>query len=103
MAMKAAIYREFGARIAIEDLPDPEPAPDGVVLRIMATGVCRSDWHGWQGHDPDIQLPHVPGHELSGVIEAAGSDGTGLIVSTSDQTARDTPAENMEAFREELT
>ncbi len=76
MAMKAAIYREFGARIAIEDLPDPEPAPDGVVLRIMATGVCRSDWHRWQGHDPDIQLPHVPGHELAGVIEAVGSDVT---------------------------
>lgn len=72
--MKAAIYKEFGARVAIEDLPDPKPVPDGVVLRIMATGVCRSDWHGWQGHDPDIQLPHVPGHELAGVIEAVGGD-----------------------------
>jgi len=39
---------------------------------VMATGVCRSDWHGWQGHDPDIRLPHVPGHELAGVIEAVG-------------------------------
>jgi alcohol dehydrogenase len=38
----------------------------------MASGVCRSDWHGWQGHDPDIELPHVPGHELAGVIEAVG-------------------------------
>jgi alcohol dehydrogenase len=38
----------------------------------MASGVCRSDWHGWQGHDPDIQLPHVPGHELAGIIEAVG-------------------------------
>ena len=74
MVMKAAIYREFGARVAVEDLPDPAPAPDGVVVGIMATGVCRSDWHGWQGHDPDIQLPHVPGHELAGVVEAVGSD-----------------------------
>ena len=42
----------------------------------MATGVCRSDWHGWMGHDPDIVLPHVPGHELAGVISAVGSDVT---------------------------
>jgi alcohol dehydrogenase len=38
----------------------------------MASGVCLSDWHGWQGHDPDIVLPHVPGHELAGVVEAVG-------------------------------
>jgi alcohol dehydrogenase len=42
----------------------------------MATGVCRSDWHGWMGHDPDIRLPHVPGHELAGVVEAAGREVT---------------------------
>jgi alcohol dehydrogenase len=48
-------------------------APEGgVVLKVMASGVCLSDWHGWQGHDPDIVLPHVPGHELAGVIEAVG-------------------------------
>ncbi|MBP0575630.1 alcohol dehydrogenase catalytic domain-containing protein, partial [Mycobacterium tuberculosis] len=38
-----------------------------------ATGLCRSDWHGWMGHDPDIRLPHVPGHELAGVIVAVGA------------------------------
>jgi len=38
----------------------------------MASGVCLSDWHGWQGHDPDIELPHVPGHELAGIVEAVG-------------------------------
>jgi alcohol dehydrogenase len=40
----------------------------------MATGLCRSDWHGWMGHDPDVQPPHVPGHEFAGVIEAVGKD-----------------------------
>ena len=45
-------------------------------MKVMANGVCRSDWHGWMGHDPDIQLPHVPGHELSGVVEAVGKDVT---------------------------
>jgi alcohol dehydrogenase len=40
----------------------------------MANGLCRSDWHGWMGHDTDIHLPHVPGHELAGVIEAVGKN-----------------------------
>jgi alcohol dehydrogenase len=43
-----------------------------VVVRVEATGLCRSDWHGWQGHDPDITLPHVPGHELAGTVEEVG-------------------------------
>jgi alcohol dehydrogenase len=41
---------------------------------VEASGICRSDWHGWQGHDPDIKsMPHVPGHELAGIIEETGS------------------------------
>lgn len=72
--MKAAIYRAFGEQLSIEELPDPEPTAGGVVISVRATGLCRSDWHGWMGHDPDIRLPHVPGHELAGVIEAVGSD-----------------------------
>ena len=72
--MKAAIYRAFGEPLCIETLPDPEPSTGGVVISVGATGLCRSDWHGWMGHDPDIRLPHVPGHELAGVIEAVGRD-----------------------------
>ncbi len=72
--MKAAIYDKFQAPIRIENLPDPTPPADGVVVRVAANGICRSDWHGWMGHDPDIVLPHVPGHELAGVIEAVGKD-----------------------------
>jgi alcohol dehydrogenase len=56
---------------------DPAPAEHGVVVRVEATGLCRSDWHGWMGHDPDITLPHVPGHELAGVIEAVGAGVSG--------------------------
>ena len=73
-AVRAAIYRKYRGPIVIESFPDPEPAPDGVVLRVEANGVCRSDWHGWVGHDPDIVLPHVPGHEIAGVVEEVGSD-----------------------------
>lgn len=57
----------------IRDVPDPVPSPDGVVIDVKATGLCRSDWHGWKGHDPDIRLPHVPGHEFAGVVAATGS------------------------------
>ena len=72
--MKAAIYEAFGGPISIKNVPDPAPSDDGVVLRVEATGICRSDWHGWMGHDPDIRLPHVPGHELAGVVEQVGRD-----------------------------
>lgn len=71
--MRAVVFREFKGPLELERVPDPSPAPDGVVLRVESTGVCRSDWHGWQGHDPDVVLPHVPGHELAGEIVAVGN------------------------------
>lgn len=72
--MRAAVYHAFGEPLTIEDVADPTPPPGGVVIAVNATGLCRSDWHGWMGHDPGIQLPHVPGHELAGVVEAVGAD-----------------------------
>jgi alcohol dehydrogenase len=67
--MRAVRYQEFGGTLTLTEVPDPTPPPGGVVLEITATGLCRSDWHGWQGHDDDItSLPHTPGHELAGVI-----------------------------------
>jgi alcohol dehydrogenase len=70
--MKAMYYTEFAKPPSLEVLPDPTPALEGVVVRVEATGLCLSDWHGWMGHDRDISLPHVPGHELAGVVETAG-------------------------------
>ncbi len=70
--MRAAIYESFQGPVEVRDVADPMPSDDGAVLRVEATGVCRSDWHGWMGHDPDITVPHVPGHELAGVVEAVG-------------------------------
>ncbi|MFF9812051.1 zinc-dependent alcohol dehydrogenase family protein [Streptomyces sp. NPDC014006] len=71
--MRAVVFERFGERAEVRQVPDPAPAEHGVVVRVAATGLCRSDWHGWQGHDPDISLPHVPGHELAGVVEAVGA------------------------------
>jgi alcohol dehydrogenase len=70
--MRAVVFEEFGKAPTVQTVPDPNPSPDGVVVKVEATGLCRSDWHGWMGHDPDIRLPHVPGHELAGVVVAAG-------------------------------
>jgi len=72
--MKAAIYEKFQGPITIQNIPDPTPKSDGVVVKVNATGLCRSDWHGWMGHDQDIVLPHVPGHELAGTIVEIGKD-----------------------------
>jgi alcohol dehydrogenase len=72
--MKAMFYDLFGKVPTVETVPDPSPTRRGVVVEVAATGVCRSDWHGWLGHDPDIHLPHVPGHEFAGRIVAVGQD-----------------------------
>jgi len=74
--VRAVYYESFQGPVTLEQLPDPEPRPDGVVIRVRASGLCRSDWHGWMGHDADIRLPHVPGHELAGVVEVVGRDVT---------------------------
>ncbi|MEV6018421.1 MULTISPECIES: zinc-dependent alcohol dehydrogenase family protein [unclassified Streptomyces] len=75
--MRAVVFERYGEPAGVREVADPVPAEHGVVVRVEATGLCRSDWHGWMGHDPDITLPHVPGHELAGVIEAAGAGVTG--------------------------
>jgi alcohol dehydrogenase len=70
--MRAAIYHQFREPLIIQNVGDPVPSKEGVVIAVKATGLCRSDWHGWMGHDPDIRVPHVPGHELAGEIAAKG-------------------------------
>ncbi|MCM0640010.1 alcohol dehydrogenase catalytic domain-containing protein [Cellulomonas wangsupingiae] len=72
--MRAVVVDEFGTTPQVRRVPDPVCPPDGVVVRVAATGVCRSDWHAWQGHDDDVRLPHVPGHELAGTVVEAGPD-----------------------------
>jgi alcohol dehydrogenase len=68
--MRAVIFEEFGGSVDVRSVSDPAPSPGGVVLEVHATGLCRSDWHAWAGHD-DITLPHVP-HDLAGVVAAVG-------------------------------
>ncbi len=70
--MRASVVHAFREPAAVETVPDPRTPDDGVVVEVRASGVCRSDWHAWMGHDPVIRLPHVPGHELAGVVAAVG-------------------------------
>jgi alcohol dehydrogenase len=70
--MRAVLFREFGAMPELAEVPTPKATPTGAIISVKATGLCRSDWHGWMGHDDGIRLPHVPGHELAGVVEAVG-------------------------------
>jgi alcohol dehydrogenase len=71
--VRALVFEEFGGPLTVREVPDPAPPADGVVVEVGASGICRSDWHGWAGHDPDVVLPHVPGHELAGTVAAVGA------------------------------
>ena len=70
--MRAIYFSEFNGKISVRDVPQPQAPKSGVVIKVEATGLCRSDWHGWAGHDSDIHLPHVPGHELAGTVFEVG-------------------------------
>ena len=71
--MKAVLYEKFRAPLKVADVPDPVPTDSSVIIKVMASGICRSDWHGWLGRDSDIKkLPHVPGHEFAGIVESIG-------------------------------
>jgi alcohol dehydrogenase len=72
--MKAIMYNEFGGKIHFKNIPSPTCDKDGIIIKVVATGLCLSDWHGWMGHDKDISLPHVPGHELAGEVVEIGQN-----------------------------
>lgn len=71
--MRAVVYDRVGAPPEIREIDPPRCPPDGVVVRVLATGVCRSDWHAWRGHDP-VPLPMVPGHEYAGTVREVGRE-----------------------------
>ena len=70
--MRAAVLTGPRA-VSIEEVAAPDCPEDGVVLRVLACGVCRSDWHAWTGSDPDIAFPQVIGHEYCGEVIATGA------------------------------
>lgn len=70
--MRAAVLRAYNEDLSVEDVPAPGCEPDGVVLKVLACGVCRSDWHGWTGEHPRVKPGRIGGHEYSGEVVEAG-------------------------------
>lgn len=73
--MKAMVLegvRDYNLR----DVPMPVCPPHGVLIKVMANGICRSDWHKWRGEYPNQKFPMILGHEMSGVVEQVGSQVT---------------------------
>jgi len=70
--MRAAVLTRYNADLEIQDLPEPDCPVDGVVLKVLACGVCRSDWHGWSGEHPRVRPGQIGGHEYCGEVVAAG-------------------------------
>lgn len=70
--MRAAVLREYNADLSIEEVPDPVCPEDGVVLKVLSCGVCRSDWHGWTGEHPRVKPGQIGGHEYCGEVVEAG-------------------------------
>jgi alcohol dehydrogenase len=72
--MRAVVVERMGAVPAVRDWDPPVCPPDGALVRVHACGVCRSDWHAWQGHDASVTVPYVPGHEWAGEVVEVGTD-----------------------------
>lgn len=70
--MRALVVDAARSRPEVREVPQPVAPAGGVVVRVVATGICRSDWHAWAGHD-EIGYPHVPGHELAGEVVEVGA------------------------------
>jgi S-(hydroxymethyl)glutathione dehydrogenase/alcohol dehydrogenase len=70
--MKAAVLREVGKPMAIEEVQIAEPAAQEVLVRVKAVGLCHSDLHVIDGHLPSA-LPIILGHEAAGIVERVGS------------------------------
>jgi len=72
--MRAAVLRTYREDLSIEEVADPVCESHGVVLKVLACGVCRSDWHGWVGEHPRVKPGQIGGHEYCGEVVEAGRD-----------------------------
>jgi alcohol dehydrogenase len=70
--MRAAVLRTYNEDLSLETVADPVCEADGVVLRVLACGICRSDWHGWTGEHPRVKPGQIPGHEYCGEVVETG-------------------------------
>ena len=76
--MHAMVLKHLGRPLEWTELPDQQPGPGEIRVKVAACGVCRTDLHVVDGELPDPQLPIIPGHEIVGRIDAIGSGVKGL-------------------------
>ncbi len=70
--MRAAVIRQYRADLSLQTVPDPICEADGVVVKVLACGICRSDWHGWVGEHAKVKPGAIPGHEYCGEVVQTG-------------------------------
>jgi alcohol dehydrogenase len=74
--MQALVLEAYGEPLALESVDAPEPTAHGAVVEVEACGICRSDWHAWQGHgewaDDRVPLGQILGHEPAGTVVDVG-------------------------------
>ncbi|MDJ1431711.1 zinc-dependent alcohol dehydrogenase family protein [Halostagnicola sp. A-GB9-2] len=74
--MRAAVLEAYREPLSIESVSEPDLASHGIVVEVEACGVCRSDWHAWQGHgewaDDRVSRGQILGHEPAGRVAAVG-------------------------------
>lgn len=78
--MHAMILKKLKTPLEWVELPDRQPGPGEIRVKVLACGVCRTDLHVVDGELPDPRLPIIPGHEIVGRIDAVGSGVQGLDV-----------------------
>ncbi len=76
--MHAMVLNRIGATLEWTELPDREPGPGEIRVKVLACGVCRTDLHVVDGELPDPVLPIIPGHEIVGRIDKVGAGVEGL-------------------------
>jgi len=71
--MLAAVLRDYD-KLALEDLPVPQPGPGEVLVRIKSCGFCATDFKAIKGIRRNVRFPLVPGHEPAGIVAAIGEN-----------------------------
>lgn len=76
--MRAMVFSAPGTPLQLQELPQPQPSPRELLIRVSACGLCRTDLHVVDGELPEPKLPLVPGHQIVGYVEGIGSEVTGF-------------------------
>jgi len=72
------LLEQIGQPLQLRELPEPQPGPGELRVKVLACGVCRTDLHVVDGELPEVPLPIIPGHEIVGCVDALGEGVSGF-------------------------